>query len=155
MGSTNWFRLRLIRLTCVLLLLSASNVFGQENDKFLKAGFDDDSTFLFFYSKYQKAIKENDSLYLATINDYPLKVSYWLKKPFIIKDQKSFLNRYSQIYSKSLRELILSQTPDDLHTTWRGAFVGRGEVWFVGYIIDDSSRILIPSFNLSTDASNK
>jgi hypothetical protein len=120
---------------------------SQNNGKFANAGFDDDSIFISYYSCFQKAIRNNDSVYISQQVYYPFTVLLGKNKKLKLKSDKEFLTNYRKIINKQIKDLILIQSAKDLFVSMRGVMVGRGQLWFE-YIEDEKgSRIILSSIS--------
>ena len=129
---------------CVSLSLSC---LAQNEDRFTIAGFDSDSDFVAFYSHFQSAVRQNDTLYISSLVTYPAKFTLASAKHLTVKDPKAFFASYSKIFDARLRNLILSSAVDSIFANANGVMLGSGQIWLAVIQTDEGNRSVIWSID--------
>ncbi len=124
--------------------ISAYPANGLAQDKFTNAGFDADSQFVAFYHQFQRAVRNDDSLFISTLLQYPTQATLNIRKPLKLKNPRAFLQHYREIFDDRLKELILSQPPDNFFANYQGVMIGNGQIWFT---VLEGGKITIPTIN--------
>lgn len=86
-----------------------------------------------FLGKLQAAIREDNRSQVAGMISYPLNV--WINgKNSEVESKQEFIHLYDQIFTTSLRDLLLEQQPTCISRIGiRGFSISRGEIWFDFY----------------------
>jgi hypothetical protein len=87
----------------------------------------------------QQAVAKHDAAAVASLIHYPIKVNPG-KKPFTIKNEKSFIKDYDGIITHDIQDAILKQKYENLFVNSQGAMIGDGEVWITGFCRDKSCK---------------
>jgi hypothetical protein len=99
----------------------------QKNNRFISAGFSNDSDFIRFYCHFQEAVVKNDTNWISNILLYPLTVYDSTHAKIIIKNSEQFFHSYKRVFSKSLVDCIISNDvghdspwtgPKNLRSIW-------------------------------------
>ena len=86
-----------------------------------------------FWQAFKSAVENEDRRALAKMVHYPLLVSMPNRK-FYIRSEKDFIKRFTQIFPKNLRVLLLNQPPECINRIGTQGFsLGNGELWFDQY----------------------
>jgi hypothetical protein len=87
----------------------------------------------------QRSVADHSASGVAALVHYPIKVNPG-KRPFTVKDQKSFVKDYDRIITPNISDAILKQKYDTLFVNSQGAMIGDGEVWITGSCLDKSCK---------------
>jgi hypothetical protein len=87
----------------------------------------------------QQAVAKHDAATVASLVHYPIKVNPG-KKPFTVKNEKSFIKDYDGIITHDIQDAILKQKYENLFVNSEGAMIGDGEVWITGFCRDKSCK---------------
>ncbi len=87
----------------------------------------------------QQAVAKHDAATVASLVHYPIKVNPG-KKPFAVKNEKSFIKDYDGIITHDIQDAILKQKYENLFVNSEGAMIGDGEVWITGFCRDKSCK---------------
>jgi hypothetical protein len=87
----------------------------------------------------QQAVAKHDAAAVAALVHYPIKVNPG-KKPFTIKNEKTFIKDYDLIITHDIQDAILKQKYENLFVNSQGAMIGDGEVWITGFCRDKSCK---------------
>ena len=82
-----------------------------------------------FITELQRAVHQNDSLAVARLVSYPLRVNAPRSIRWV-RTRTQFIGRYSRIFTPVVRAAIAAQDPDSVFHNWQGFMIGDGEVWF-------------------------
>ena len=92
------------------------------------AGFNNDKDVEMFAQNVWKAIIDANKEKVASMIAYPLNVQIG-RKNVKIKNKKSFIKNYDQIFYKSFYEKIKKAVPHNMFTKSSGVMFGDGEIW--------------------------
>jgi hypothetical protein len=84
----------------------------------------------------QQAVRRHDAAGVSTLVSYPITINPQKPDALIIHTPKSFVDRYDQIITPHLAEVIEKQKYKDLFVNYQGAMLGDGEVWIAGICRD-------------------
>jgi hypothetical protein len=87
----------------------------------------------------QRAVAKHDAATVASLVHYPIKVNPG-KRPFTVKNEKSFIKDYDDIITHDIQDAILNQKYEKLFVNSEGAMIGDGEVWITGFCRDKSCK---------------
>ena len=87
----------------------------------------------------QQGVAKHDAATVASLVHYPIKVNPG-KKPFTVKNEKTFIKDYDRIITHDIQDAILKQKYENLFVNSQGAMIGDGEVWITGFCRDKSCR---------------
>ena len=92
------------------------------------AGFNNDKDVEMFAQNVWKAIIDTDKERVALMIAYPLNVQIG-RKNVKIKNKKSFIKNYEQIFYKNFYEKIKKTVPHNMFAKSSGVMLGNGEIW--------------------------
>ncbi len=72
----------------------------------------------------QRALRENDRIWIADRIRYPLR--YHGQMVAVIRNRDDFLRNYARFVSDRLRTAILIQDPEQVFENWQGLMIGDG-----------------------------
>ncbi|MFG1592511.1 hypothetical protein [Halobacteriovorax sp. CON-3] len=101
-------------------------------------GLEDKKDFLKFHSKLVGHIKEDKKTELASMINYPLRLSE--KK--VVKSKSEFIQNYDSIINKKIKRIILKQDQDSFFCKSTGLMYGRGEIWVNNFNKKSELRII-------------
>jgi hypothetical protein len=84
----------------------------------------------------QQAVGKHDTAAVAALVSYPISINPHKPNALIIHTPKSFVDRYNQIITPHIAEIIEKQKYEDLFVNYQGAMLGSGEVWIAGICRD-------------------
>jgi hypothetical protein len=87
----------------------------------------------------QQAVAKHDAATVASLVHYPIKVNPG-KKPFVVKNEKTFIKDYDRIITHDIQDAIFKQKYENLFVNSQGAMIGGGEVWITGFCRDKSCK---------------
>jgi hypothetical protein len=103
---------------------------GQKDKLYPYLGISNDHEFICFYNHFKYAINANDSAYIATILNYPIKANI-NNKYVTIRNKEDFYIYYRQIFNKELINIINSQDINNFSGVGgEGVSIGMGAIWF-------------------------
>ncbi|WP_244169775.1 hypothetical protein [Paenibacillus helianthi] len=92
------------------------------------AGIDDPAEFTAYFSKLQKAVKDNKPAEVADLISYPMNLNKD-NKTYVIYNKEEFIKKYDRIFTSLVRDILLAQKVDKLFVNYQGVMVGDGELW--------------------------
>lgn len=117
--------------------------FAQSPHRYYVAGVDNDSTFVQYYNSFRDAVVKNDSAKIASMILFPLRITYANKKSQLVNNKRLFLEKYQQIFTRRLRNLIINTAGDSLFANSEGIMLGRGQIWFFATTVKRKPAIRI------------
>jgi hypothetical protein len=87
----------------------------------------------------QQAVAKHNAPGVAALVHYPIKVNPG-NRPFVVKNEKAFINDYDRIITHDIQDAIFKQTYANLFVNSEGAMIGDGEVWITGFCRDKSCK---------------
>ncbi len=87
----------------------------------------------------QLAVAKHDTAAVAALVHYPIRVKLH-GKPTDISKPQSFIKNYDNIITPDIVDVIEKQKYEDLFVNYQGAMLGEGEVWIIGFCIDDACK---------------
>jgi hypothetical protein len=88
---------------------------------------------------FQKAVKAHDAAGVATLVNYPIKVSIGGSKR-TVKSAEAFIAKYHSIMTPTIAAAIQDQPYGDMMVNAKGVMLGRGEVWISGVCRDTACK---------------
>lgn len=85
-----------------------------------------------FIKKTKESIIKNQKNWLSQNIKYPITVSVFNKK-IKIKNQKEFLDKYSDFFSEKFKNEIKKSCTCDIFSNWQGAMFADGLIWVNRY----------------------
>lgn len=82
-----------------------------------------------FFEKFQAALKTGDKTQLASMVNYPLRVSRHGQR-IIIRNQEQFLRSYSQLFTPAVICAVEAAKPSDVWGNYQGFMVAQGVIWW-------------------------
>ena len=139
-------------LTVLAFTFILSPVARMQTDRFAPAGLTEASARTFF-DALQAAVKANDTIRIADLIEYPVRVNGPGRPRAVTRAQ--FLAKPDAVLTDRIRRQVLAQQFDDLFVNAEGVMFGSGELWFSGVCDKDSpagqcrgERVRVTSFNL-------
>jgi hypothetical protein len=94
-----------------------------------------------FLLEIQDSLRTDDKEKLANLVYYPITISRFEgDNDKEIQNAEEFIANYEKIVTPEWKDIILSQEPARLFTSWQGVMVHRGELWFTAICIDTSCQ---------------
>ena len=84
----------------------------------------------------QQSVQKHDSAAVAAIVSYPITINPHKPNALIIRTPKVFIERYDQIITPHIADVIENQKYEALFVNDQGAMLGDGEVWIAGICRD-------------------
>jgi len=88
----------------------------------------------------QDAVQKHDAAAVAAIVSYPITINPHKPNAVIIRTPKSFVDRYDQIITPHIADVIENQKYEALFVNDQGAMFGDGEVWIAGICRDKTCQ---------------
>jgi hypothetical protein len=136
----------LYRIFFVLIVLLTSQSCISAENKFSVAGFEDPDRVIRFLNELQDSVKNNKKRHIATLILFPFKATV-TGKDIEIDSMDKFLKNYDQIFNLKVRNAVLNEKLETLSVNSNGIMIGRGEIWFTSYIINDKKITAITTIN--------
>ncbi|MGB3366597.1 MAG: PliI family lysozyme inhibitor of I-type lysozyme [Acidaminobacteraceae bacterium] len=93
-----------------------------------------DEEILVAYFKIKKFIELEDKEAMANLVMYP--IMYEENEKYIkVYNKEQFIENYDKIINDEVKRVVSESNYKEIFTSWRGAMLGSGEVWFTSYII--------------------
>ncbi len=86
----------------------------------------------------QESLRTDNREKLASLINYPIKISLLDESELEIKNAAEFIANYEKIVIPEWKNLVLNQEPTELLSNWQGAMVHRGELWFMPVCLDET-----------------
>lgn len=129
----------------ILLHFTATpNAPVQNNGRYLEAGIEDDHQFERWFKKFQEFVGHENRDKIGDLIYYPVDVRI-NHKEVRIKNKREFLYRYSEMFTKEVKDIIKNQTIRGLNVSDKGVMVGNGEVWI--NVIENKPGFWITAIN--------
>lgn len=97
------------------------------------SGYSDEEILVSYY-KIKKFIELEDKEEVADLVMFP--VTFMENDKYIkVYNRKQFIENYDKIITDDIKSAVSTSTYKDIFSSWRGAMLGNGEVWFTNYII--------------------
>jgi hypothetical protein len=113
----------------------------KSTDPYVIAGIDKNRAEMFF-SEFKEAVKISDAKKISTMIYYPLSVTT-KKGEFLIKQPKEYIEKHSELFSDSLKNVVMKQEFEKISVNYKGLRIGHGEIWFGGVGKDKDYEIKI------------
>jgi hypothetical protein len=110
-----------------------------EKNKAIDNNVGDHAKFQHVMTDLQQAVADRNARAVAALVHYPITVRAH-GRPFVISTPREFISSYNRIITPALAKIIESQRYEDLFVNYRGAMFGNGELWIVGYCIDQNCK---------------
>ncbi|MGN7760531.1 hypothetical protein [Paenibacillus sp. 22594] len=101
---------------------------SDSNNPYEVAGIDDPAEFTAYFSKLQKAVKDNKPAEVADLISYPMNLNKD-NKQYVIYNKQEFIKKYDRIFTSLVRDILLAQKVDNLFMNYQGVMVGDGDLW--------------------------
>lgn len=141
---------------CIALALAHSVV--QEQGRFSAAGLNDREVEAFFVS-FKEAIATGDKKKVASLINYPIRVTLTSGRRKRIGRAADFIREYDRVFDAEFRRLIAKTEVKDLWAKSDGVAMPSGEIWFSGIALNpkrpETYRIKIIAINGAVRSSGR
>ncbi len=135
-------RIVLIQLVLVCSSLGFAHAQSQDISRFAVAGLEDKEVEVFFLS-FKDAVGKGDRKKVASLVQFPVRVTLSSGRRMRIKTATEFLRNYNQIFGAELKKLIAETEVKDLWAKSAGVATPRGEVWISGIVPNGQENYII------------
>ncbi len=133
---------RHVTLCAVLFSLTTTVSAGEKiTDNDLERMFGESAPYRHVFEQVQITIQANDREKFARLVHYPFTI-YRSKDECcgaeavdLVENHAEFVERYDEIVTPAVRDLVLAQKFDDLFFNWRGLGFDLGVLWITGYCV--------------------
>lgn len=137
-----------------------TNISSGASQGFLTAGARDEQDARDFFTRFQRAVANDDRETVALLMNYPLRANFPLDESIreyrSIRDKRSFLAVYDTLFDERLKQFVVRINPNDVTDLWgnyHGISVGRGVIW-IGVFCGPSGCDGKPDIRIRTIHSN-
>jgi hypothetical protein len=95
-----------------------------------------------FFSKFQKAVEENQKQEVVAMVRYPLR-SYRNGKATTFKTKAQLMAGYDTVFTPGVRCAIQTAHPADVWGNWRGFTISAGAIWWDRDIPNSASNVQV------------
>lgn len=99
---------------------------------FSVTGYSNEEILLSFY-KIKDFVKKDKKEDLANMISFPI-VYTKDNKEIKIYNRAEFIEQYNDIVTENIKKIASESTYENIFTSWRGAMIGTGEIWFANHI---------------------
>lgn len=122
---------KFVTVLLLLFLINLAPAAPPQEGRFAAAALSDREVETFFIS-FREAIAAGDKKKVASLIEFPIKVTLASGPRRTIRNRVDFIKAYDRIFDREFRQLITKTTVADLWAKSSGVATQRGEIWFSG-----------------------